>query len=27
MGKMKYKWWEEDRIETDESLNGKDGLG
>ena len=27
MGKMKYKWWEEDRIETDESLNGKVGLG
>ena len=26
MGNMKYKWWEEDRIETDESLNGKDGL-
>ena len=27
MGKMKYKWWEEDKAETDETLNGKDGLG
>ena len=26
MGKMKYKWWEEDRIETDDALTGKDGL-
>lgn len=22
-----YQWWEEDKVETDESLNGKDGLG
>ena len=22
-----YQWWEEDKVETDEALNGKDGLG
>ena len=22
-----YQWWEEDKVETDESLSGKDGLG
>jgi len=22
-----YQWWEEDKVETDDSLSGKDGLG
>ena len=22
-----YQWWEEDKVETDEMLKGKDGLG
>jgi hypothetical protein len=22
-----YQWWEEDKVETDEALSGKDGLG
>ena len=27
MGNMKYEWWKEDQSETDEVLQGKDGLG
>ena len=22
-----YNWWEEDKVETDDALSGKDGLG